>query len=177
MTILARRAGERSVAGDLRALVASMDPNLPVLTAQPLENELTGLAETQLRIGTALAGAVGVIGLLLAALGIYGVTAYAVTQKTREIGIRLSLGARGSDVIRMVLRQGMTLVAIGSAIGLILGAGAGRLLSGSPLAVTPPDAAIFAGAAMLFAVIGLVACYVPVRRATRIRAMDALRYE
>jgi ABC-type antimicrobial peptide transport system permease subunit len=112
-----------------------------------------------------------------AAIGIYGVTAYAVTRRTREMGIRLTLGAHRADVVVMILRQGMTLVAIGSAIGLILGAGAGRLLSAQRFGVPPPDGLVFLGAASLFAAVGLIACYVPVRRATRIGAMDALGYE
>jgi putative ABC transport system permease protein len=177
LTILARTGGDRIIAGELRALVTSMDPNLPVLTAQRLETQQTGPAETQLRIGATVAGSVGLVGLLLAAIGIYGVTAYAVTQRTREIGIRLSLGAHRRVVVGMVLRQGMTLVAIGSAIGLILGAGAGRLLSGPPFQIPPPGVATFASAALVFAIVGLAACYAPVRRATRIRATDALRYE
>jgi putative ABC transport system permease protein len=104
-------------------------------------------------------------------------TAYTVTQRTREIGIRLSLGADRTAVMGMVLRQGMTLVAIGSAIGLLLGAGAGQVLSGARFGTPPPNALMFAAAAALFALVGLAACYVPARRATRIGAMEALRYE
>jgi ABC-type antimicrobial peptide transport system permease subunit len=154
-----------------------MNPNLPVLDARSLESQQNGPVETQLRIGAAVAGSVGIIGLLLAAIGIYGVTAYTVTQRTREIGIRLSLGADRTAVMRMVLRQGMTLVAIGSAIGLLLGAGAGQVLSGARFGTPPPNALMFAGAATLFAIVGFAACYVPARRATRIGAMEALRYE
>jgi ABC-type antimicrobial peptide transport system permease subunit len=148
-----------------------------VLDAQSLERQQSGPVETQLRIGAVVAGSVGIVGLLLAAIGIYGVTAYTVSQRTREIGIRLSLGADDTAVIRMVLRQGMTLVAIGSVIGLMLGAGAGQILSGARFGTPPPDALMFAGVAALFALVGLAACYVPARRATRITAMGALRYE
>jgi len=177
LTLLARTADGRSLAADVRAIVNSMNPNLPVLDAQSLERQQDGPVETQLRIGAAVAGSVGIVGLLLAAIGIYGVTAYTVTQRTREIGIRLSLGADRTAVMGMVLRQGMTLVAIGSVIGLLLGAGAGQLLSGARFGTPRPDALMFAGAATLFAVVGLAACYVPARRATRIGAMEALRYE
>jgi hypothetical protein len=176
LTVMARSEPERSLAGDLRALITSMDPNLPVLAAQTLESQQNGPADTQMRIAASVAGSVGFIGLLLAAIGIYGVTAYAVTQKTREIGVRVSLGADRAAVVALVLRQGMLLVAVGSAIGLALGAGAGRLLSGA-YGIPAPDAPMLAGAVVLFATVGSIACFVPVRRAMRIDAMDALRYE
>jgi predicted permease len=177
MALLVRRPADRRLAEEVRKVVTAMNPNLAVLSADTLENQRNGPVETQLRIAAAVAGSVGVVGLLLAAIGIYGVTAYAVTRRTREIGIRLSLGAGRTDVVAMVLRQAMTLVAVGSAIGLLLGAGAGQLLSGQRFGVPPPDAMIFIGAAALFAIVGLIAASVPVIRATRIRATEALRYE
>jgi ABC-type antimicrobial peptide transport system permease subunit len=177
MTILIRTADDDSRAARLHLLITAMDPNLPVLDSQRLESQLSGPAEVQLRISAAVAGSVGAVGLLLAAIGIYGVTAYAVARRTREIGVRLSLGANRSMVVAMVLQQGMRLVAIGSAAGLALGAAAGRLLSAGRFGVTPLDPGDFAFAALLFMAVGLVACAVPVLRATRIRAMDALRYE
>jgi putative ABC transport system permease protein len=176
-TILVRRSADTSLASDIRSLVSSMNPNLPVLTAQTLERQQSGPVETQLRIAATVAGALGLVGLLLAAIGVYGVASYAVAQRTREIGIRLSLGADRKAVVGMVLRQAMLLVAIGSGGGLLLGGGAVTLLSGPRFGVPPPDAALFAGATALFAIVGLAACYVPVRRATRIGAMEALRTE
>ena len=176
-TILVRRSTEASLAADVRSLVTSMNPSLPVLTAQTLERQQSGPVETQLRIAATVAGALGLIGLLLAAIGVYGVASYTVAQRTREIGIRLSLGADRTAVVGMVLRQAMRLVAMGSAGGLLLGGGVGKLLSGPRFNVPPPDAALFAGAAALFAIVGLAACYVPARRATRVTAMEALRYE
>jgi predicted permease len=177
LSILARTSGQRRLAGDLRALIASLNRNLPVLTAQTLESQQAGPVVTQLRIAATVAGSVGLVGLLLAAIGIYGVTAYTVTRRTREIGIRMSLGATRAGVVGMVLRRAMTLVVIGSAIGLLMGAGAGKLLSGARFGAPPPDALMFTGAAAIFAIVGLAACYVPARRATRISAMEALRYE
>jgi hypothetical protein len=177
VVVLARSADGRSLVPQLRALVTSMDPNLPTLSAQPLESEQTGPAEARLRITATVAGSVGVVGLLLATIGIYGVTAYAVARRTREIGVRLSLGAKRTTVVGLVLRQGMRLVAIGLAGGLALGAGVGRLLAASPMGIPPPDATLLIGVVVLFAAIGLAACAAPVLRATRIRAMDALRYE
>ena len=131
----------------------------------------------QIRLSAAVAAAVGAVGLLLAAIGIFGVTAYAVTRRTREIGIRLAMGAQRSDVVRMVLRHGMSLVAIGSVIGVVLAAAASRLLVRLLFGVPPLDPVSFGGALVLFAAVGLTACYVPVRRATRINAVEALRYE
>jgi len=176
LAIFVRRSGERSLAGDMRALIARMNPDLAVLTAETLDAQMAGPVEVQLRIGAGVAASVGLVGLLLAGLGVYGVTAHAVAGRTREIGIRLSLGAGTTGIIALVLRQGMRLVGLGAVIGLVLGAVAGKLLS-ARLAVPPPDAALFGLAAILFTAIGLVACYVPVRRATRIHATDALRYE
>ncbi|MBI4263710.1 MAG: FtsX-like permease family protein [Acidobacteria bacterium] len=154
-----------------------MDPRLPPAAPQTLESQLVnGPVETQLRVATAVAGSVGLVGLLLAAIGLYGVTAHAVTRRTREIGIRLSLGAARADVVGLILRQGMTLVTIGAAIGSVLSLGAGRILAarfGDPTGSLP----VFLTAALLFLLVGLIACYMPVRRATRISAVEALRYE
>jgi hypothetical protein len=176
LTILARSSAERSLAGELHLLVTTLDPNLPVLAAQTLDSQRNGPIEGQLRISAGVAGVVGLVGLLLAGIGVYGVTAYSVSRRTREIGIRLSLGARRAEVIGLVLRQGMRLVAIGSILGMLLGAGVGVVLAGR-FGIPAPGVALLAGAALLFAMTGLIACYAPVRRATGIRAMDALRAE
>lgn len=177
ITILARTKGPSSVAEEIRMLVTSMNPNLPVLTAQTLESMGRGPVEAQLRVAATVAGSVGLIGLLLAAMGIYGVTAYTVARRTREIGIRLSLGAGRSVVTGMILRQGMTLVTVGVAIGLTLSAGVGRVLRAQRFGITAPGWTTFAAATMLFIVVALIACYAPLRRAVRIGAMEALRYE
>ena len=177
ITILARTMGPASVVEEIRAAVTSMNPNLPVLKAQTLDSSTNGPVETQLRVAAVVAGSVGLIGVLLAAMGIYGVTAYTVARRTREIGIRLSLGAGRSAVVGLILRQGMALVGIGLAIGLSLGVGVGRVLAAQRFGITTPRAMTFVGAALLFIAVGLIACYAPLRRATRIGAMEALRYE
>ena len=176
ITVLARRDGP-PVAAALQRLIVSMNPDLPVLAAQTLESQQNTPVEMQLRISAAVAGGVGVVGLLLAAIGVYGVTAYAVVRRTREMGIRLSLGASRGTVVGLVLRQGMRLVGIGASLGLLLGMAAGRLLSASPLRTPPPDAGLVLLAATLFTIVGLVACGAPVLRVARMRAMEALRYE
>ena len=176
MMIVARTRDGTRMGEDLRALVASMNPNLPIMSTQTAD-EYTSLGLVPQRIVASVSASLGLVGVLLAALGIYGVTAYAVTRRTREIGIRIALGAQRVDVMQMILREGMRLAAIGAAIGLTLAASAGRLLSSFLLGVAPIDAVAFAGAAALFAAVGLAACYMPARRATRIDAMEALRYE
>jgi putative ABC transport system permease protein len=174
--VLARTTHGQRVTSEIRALLASMNPNLSVVSSRTLDDESSpGL--TQLRVSASVSGAVGLVGLLLAAIGIYGVTAYSVTRRTREIGVRIAMGATRADVLRMVLRQGLSLVAIGSTIGLLLAAAASRLVVRLLFGVRPLDPVTFAGAAVLFAVIGLAACYVPARRATRIDATEALRHE
>jgi predicted permease len=177
ITILARTRGPASAADDIRTVVTSMNPNLPVLIAQTLDSLGRGPMETQLRVAATVAGSVGLVGLLLAAIGIYGVTAYTVARRTREIGIRLSLGAGRGAVIGMILRQGMTLVGSGLALGLALSVGVGRVLAAQRFGITTPGAATFAAATLLFIVVALIACYAPLRRATRIGAMNALRCE
>jgi predicted permease len=177
LTIFARTSRGERMPGAIRALVMTMNPNLPILAAHTLEERQTGPVLLQLRIAALVSGTVGLVGLLLASIGIYGVTAYAIGRRTREIGIRLTLGAQHADVVRMVLRQGMSLVAIGAGIGLLLAAVAGRVLARLLFGLPPLDPLTFAGATLLFAAIGLAACYVPIRRATRISPVEALRYE
>jgi ABC-type antimicrobial peptide transport system permease subunit len=165
------------MAGTIRALVATMDPNLPILAAHTLEERQMGPVVLQLRVAALVSGSVGLVGLLLASIGIYGVTAYSIGRRTREIGIRMTLGAQRGDVVWLVLRQGMSLVAIGAAIGLLLAAAAGRVLARLLFGLAPFDPLTFGGATLLFAVIGLAACYMPIRRATHISPVEALRYE
>jgi predicted permease len=175
-TIVARSTHGQRLAPDMRTLLASLNPNLPIVQSQTLE-DYASLTLIPQRIAASVSGSLGIVGLLLAAIGIYGVTAYMVTSRTREIGIRMALGAQRGSVLRMVLRQGMTLALTGVAIGLILAAGASRLLGSLLFGVGATDPITFVGSAMLFCTIGLAACYAPARRATEIDAMDALRYE
>jgi predicted permease len=176
VTIIARAARGQRMPESLRVLVASMNPRLSIVTAQTLEESLE-LGLTAQRIVASVAGGLGLVGLVLAALGIYGVTAYVVARRTREIGIRIALGARRADVIRLILRQGLWLIAGGAVAGLILAAAAGRVLTAYLFGIPAVDPVTFLGVAGLFASVGLAACYAPVRRATRINALEALRYE
>jgi ABC-type antimicrobial peptide transport system permease subunit len=117
------------------------------------------------------------VALLMAALGIYGVVAFVVSRRTREVGIRMALGARAADVLRLVLRQGMTPVLIGLAAGLALSLGLGRLSAGLLFEVPPHDPATLAAAAAVLTAAALLACAVPARRAARIDPAQALRDE
>jgi ABC-type antimicrobial peptide transport system permease subunit len=175
-TIVARATHGQRLAAEMRTVVATMNPNLPIVSAQTFD-DYAALGLVPQRVAAAVSGSLGVVGLLLAALGIYGVTAYLVTSRTREIGIRMALGAQRRDAVRMVLRQGMTLALGGVAIGLLCAAGAARLLGSLLFGVGATDLLAFGGAAVVFCLVGLAACYVPARRATDIDPIAALRYE
>ena len=175
VSVLAKTSGAR-VASEIRGAVGSLDRNLPVLSSQTLQ-EAGAVDLLPQRMAGTVAASLGIVGLLLAALGIYGVTAYAVSHRTREIGIRMALGADRATIVGMILGVGMRLVAVGSAIGLALAVALSLALGSVFFGFPRMDALAFGGAAALFAATGLIACYVPVRRATSIDAMEALRYE
>jgi predicted permease len=176
LKILTRTTSAQRIAREIRSLVTTIDPRLPVLSAGTLDDEGSPVM-TQLRVAAILAGSLGICGLLLAAMGIYGLTAYLVTRRTREIGVRIALGAEPGDLIRMVLSEGMRMALTGSALGLLLAAGASRLLTSLLFGVAPLDPLTFGSVIVLFAAIALAASYGPVRRALRINPVEALRYE
>lgn len=175
-SVVVRGADGRSTASEVRAAIRGLNPNVSVGTAQAAA-DVTSLGLLPQRIAASTAGGLGLVGLLLAAMGLYGVTAYAVTRRTRELGVRIALGATRGDILCMVLGQGMAATLVGSAVGLALAAGAARLGASMLFGVAPIDPPTFVGSALLFAAVGLVACYMPARRATRIAPVDALRHE
>jgi predicted permease len=176
LIIATRVANGQHATDQIRKLVASMDSNLPIITAQTQE-ESTALGFVMQRILLSVSGSLGTIGMLLAAIGIYGVTAYTVARRSREIGIRIALGARRSDIARMVVAQGMWLAGIGAAIGLALAALASQAIAGYLFGIPPLDPLTYVSAALLFASIAIAASYLPARRAMRVDPLSALRHE
>ncbi len=129
------------------------------------------------RMATGMVGSLSLLGIFLASVGLYGVVAYVVNRRTREIGIRLALGAGRKQILGLVLRQGLRLILIGAFFGLVLAMAAGRLIAGMLYGVSPADPMALFGSMLLASGIALLACYIPARRATRVDPMVALRYE
>ena len=160
----------------IRGVVASLDKDVPVALPRTVD-ELMSASVAPPRFRTALVTIFAVVGLALAAIGIYGVMAYAVAERTRELGIRIALGANAAAVRRLVLGEAAALAAAGVALGIVGAFGATRLIQSLLFGVTPTDAATFAGISVLLVAVALVASYVPMRRATHVDPMVALRYE
>jgi len=163
-----------SLLSDLRAAVRRLDPELPVTDAAPVIDVVADSVKPQ-RFSTTVVGAFAVIALALAGIGIYGVLAYAVSQHTREIGVRMALGASRSSVLWSVLRRALTLMAIGGGIGAAGALALTRVMTGLLYEVRPTDAATFAGSAIVLAALAVIASLVPAWRATRVDPLTALR--
>jgi predicted permease len=164
------------VTAGVRRELARIDGNLPLFSVRTMNQVIGDHAQGQ-QFLSLLVGSFAVFAALLAAIGIYGVLSYLVTQRTREIGIRLSLGATRGRVLGHVLRDGMVLAAAGVLCGFAGALAAGRILAGMLHEVRPFEPTLFAATALLLAAIALAACYVPARRAARLDPMTALRYE
>ena len=172
-----RAAGPISaLAAAVRGAAVAADPEVPVGALATVRERLAAAAGTYTRAGV-LFGLFGAAGLFLAALGLYGVMAAAVTRRTREIGIRLALGASGGAVQRGVLRSGGAQLAAGIALGLALAAALSRLLAASLYQVRPWDPEVYAVAPAVLAAAGLLACWLPARRAARVDPLESLRAE
>jgi putative ABC transport system permease protein len=177
MTLLVRTRGEPAdLAAQVRQAVQSFERNLPVTNVRTM-TELIGNSLYAARMGAVLIGVFGALALLLAAVGLYGVMAYAVSQRTREIGIRMALGAQRSDVLRLVLREGMTLVTVGAVLGLIGAVLMSRFLISFLYGVSPVDWATFVATTAVLAFVAFVANLIPARRAMKVDPLVALRYE
>jgi putative ABC transport system permease protein len=161
---------------EVRAMVQSVNPELPVYGAQTLNDAVTASLE-QRRFSMDIVAAFAVTALLLAALGIYGVISFIVSERTRDIGIRLALGAQRGKIMGMILRQGLGLATAGAALGLVGSVIVSHLMAGLLFGVSPTDLLTFAGVTLVLTAVALAACYIPARRAMRVDPMIALRYE
>ncbi|HEX5072520.1 MAG TPA: ABC transporter permease [Gemmatimonadaceae bacterium] len=167
---------ETSVASPIRRLVQEVDARLPVLREQTME-EQTATSLFPQRVALYVSGGLGTVALLLALLGIYGVTAFSVSQRTREIGVRVALGAQRSHVVGLVLRQGVVLAVVGVVVGSLAAVGATRLIASLLYGVPPTDVVAFGGAAIALGLAAVVASWVPARRAAKVDPIVALRNE
>jgi predicted permease len=175
--LVVRTSGDpQGLVAAVRGAIHEVDPYQPVNGVRTLD-EVLGVETAQRRLGMILLTSFAALALLLAALGIYGVLAFFVVQHTQEIGVRLALGARPSDVLRLVVGRGMRLALAGVVIGLAASFGLARLLASLLYGVSPSDPATYALVAALLACVALLACMIPARRATKVDPMVALRYE
>jgi len=180
ITVLVRTSVEpTSLADAVRAEVNALDPDLPVFNLRTFEEHVrtSALGLLPIRMGATMACVQGVIGLFLAIMGLYAVVSYAVNQRTQEIGIRMALGARQWDVLRLVVREGLRLTIVGVGIGLVIAAGVSFVFAKVLYGVQPLDGWVFVGVTLLLAGVAALACYLPARRATKVDPMVALRAE
>jgi putative ABC transport system permease protein len=166
---------ERLAAG-VRSVVQEIDSEVPVFNVQGMERHIFG-GLWPLRALTQLLGIFAGVGLLLASVGIYGVVLYSASQRTLEMGIRMALGAKGSDVLKLIAGEGVTLALSGATIGLMAALALTRMMSSLLFGVSPTDPGVFLGVAFLLVAMALLASYIPARRAMRVDPMVALRYE
>ncbi|MGH9855840.1 MAG: FtsX-like permease family protein, partial [Blastocatellia bacterium] len=177
LTIVARTASEPQRAMTaIRREFQQLDATLPVFNVRTMVEHMA-MPLFPARVAATLLGGFGLLALALAAIGIFGVMSYAVTQRTREIGIRMALGAPALGIFKLVVGQGVKTTALGLGIGLACAFAGTRLMSGFLYGVSALDVVTFAGVSLLLALVALLACYIPARRAMRVDPMVALRRE
>ena len=182
MTVMIRSDAGADALSRVRAEIASINPNLTIFNVQTLSSYLY-LSRSELRLAVKTYGGIGLFGLVLAAIGLAGVTAYEVAQRSKEIGIRTALGATEGQVLRFVLRDGAALVTVGTVLGLAGAFALAKVLSAltdilvEALSVGTNDLRLIVGAPLLLAALALLACYIPARRATKIDPLKALRQD
>jgi putative ABC transport system permease protein len=165
---------QRQIEGQVRELA----PSVPISEVQTMTQALQGVnGFFFFRFGAQLTGTMGVLGLILAVVGVYSVVSYAAAQRTHEIGIRMALGAEPRDILKMVLRQSAAIVALGLTIGLAAAFAGTRAIANLIVGIKPTDPVTFGSVAVLLAAIAFAACWIPARRATRVSPLTALRYE
>jgi ABC-type antimicrobial peptide transport system permease subunit len=167
-----------TLALQVESQIHELASDAPVTQVQSMAQALQGAnGFFFFRFGAQLAATMGLLGLVLAVVGIYSVVSYAAAQRTQEIGIRIAMGATPLDILKMVLRQGLGVVGIGLALGLAIALAGTRVMGGLIVGIKPSDPATFIVVVLLLTGIALFACWIPARRATRIDPLAALRYE
>jgi predicted permease len=165
-----------SLAAAVRAEIRKEDKDLPISKVQTMEQLLSDSVSPR-RFSGMLLGLFAALALILAIVGIYGVISHSVSQRTHELGLRMALGAKQSDILQLVLKQGLRLILTGLTVGLLAAFAMSRFLSSLLLGVSPTDLPTFVGVSLLLTGVALLACYIPARRATKVDPMVALRYE
>jgi putative ABC transport system permease protein len=174
---MARASGDpASLAAAIRNQVLAIDKDQPVTSIRTI-NEVIASTTAPRRFNTLLLAIFAAVAMALAATGIYSVISYSVTQRTQEVGVRMALGARPGDVVRLILKQGLTLTLIGVAAGVLGALAAARVMSGLLYGVTATDPATFVAISLLLVIVATLACYLPARRAARVEPIAALRCE
>ncbi|HEY6401821.1 MAG TPA: FtsX-like permease family protein, partial [Blastocatellia bacterium] len=176
LSLAVRAANPEKLVPAIRGQVKAIDPDQPITDVRTM-NEVISRSVWQPRLYTILFGVFAAVALALASIGIYGVMAYSVSERTREIGIRVALGAERRDILKMVVAQGMKLALIGAVIGLGSSLALTRLMRSLLFEVSATDPLTFAGLAALLSIVAMLACYLPARRATNVDPMVALRCE
>jgi putative ABC transport system permease protein len=177
MTLAIRTSGPApGLIDQVKQHVWNVDRQIPLSDVHSLV-ELMAVSLDQQRFNMSLLGIFAALALILATVGVYGLMAYTVSQRTHEIGVRVAVGAQRHDVLTLVVREGAKLAFLGIAIGVAAALGLTRLMASLLFAVKPTDPATFAGVAILLALVALAACYLPARRATCIDPLVALRYD
>jgi putative ABC transport system permease protein len=177
MTLVIRTKGDAAgIASAARQVIQTLDPEQPVADVRTMENLLAD-SVARARFSTLLLTIFAVVALVLAAVGIYGVMSYAVTQRTHEIGIRMALGAQSGDVLRLVVKKGLTLTVCGVGIGLAAAFALTQIMASLLYKVSATDPVTFVAIPLVLAPVALLASYVPARRAAKVDPMIALRHE
>ena len=174
--VLRTQIDPASVIGPMRSMLTSADPEMAISAAKTMEQIVDETVASR-RFQMRLAAGFAVSALLLASLGIYGVISFTVARRTSEMGIRIALGARGGQLIAMIVRQGMLPVVCGLAAGLAGALSAGRLIRSQLYGIAPDDPATISGVVILLMAVALCACWIPARRANRIDPLRALRFD
>jgi putative ABC transport system permease protein len=177
MDIVVRTAGDATpVMRAARETVRKLDPDLPLSNVRPM-TEWVSTSAAQPRLNATLLGVFASVALLVAAIGTYGVLAYSVSRRTKELGLRMALGADRAGVLRLVVREGMTVGLVGIALGVLAALGIGRTMRALVYGVSVWDPSTYVGVSTLLAVVALLSCVVPAIRASRVHPMEALRLD